>query len=402
MKRVLFLSAFTNPYSYNNNRVMGVAGIFQAKGWNVEIITTSFSHTYKKQYSEFIRDQKPLFSTHFIPVPSYKSNISIIRLFSHFVFALKTYFYLKRLINKYDLIYCTVPTNLAPYLVNRLAKENKVPNVIDIIDIWPESFYLLAGKLQCIFKVLSYPWLLISHSLYRSAVILVSASKKYAEFGQQFHKYKVNEYLLGVDKGFTKKLVAESLASLPFKMENEVWIAYGGSLGNSYDFDIILGALVELELQKIKYRFFFIGGGVLEDRIKNRIKEKELNATITGRLDYADYLKWLDNCDIAINSYKKGSLVGYSYKFSDYLATGCCILNNLPGETAELVEKYKLGINFGHNKNELASALRRLIEDQNLLSFYKSNVKKAVTNEFSKAVIMEKLYTSITNRLGFK
>lgn len=398
-KKLLLISAFTNPFLDNNNRVLGVASVFQEKGWDVEILTASFSHTYKKFYNEFIKDQKPLYETHFIAVPTYKSNVSVKRLISHFFFAIKTFFYLKRAISQYDLIYSTVPSNLAPYFANRMAKANNIPHVVDIIDIWPESFYVLAGKLQGVFKILSYPWKLISHSLYRNVSILIAASKRYAEFGQKFRSEKVNAYLLGVDTTKVQKLISESTHQLPQKKKGEVWITYGGSLGFSYDFDVILGALEILSQQNIPYSFFFIGGGELADHLQKIIHQKNIKATITGRIDYADYLKFLSSCDIAINSFKKGSLVGYSYKFNDYVATGCCVLNNLQGETSALIEEYRIGINFRHESSELALVMKQLILDTQLLSTIKNNINKVSGNELSKQKIFEELYNDITSKL---
>ncbi len=401
MKRILIVSAFTNPYLENNNRVISIAHLFKTKGWKVEILTANFNHPFKKYYTELHIQNEILFHTHFLSIPGYSKNLSIKRIISHLIFALRAYRYLKKN-NNYDLIYLTVPTNIAPYLIIRLVKKKSIFTVVDIIDIWPESFYVLTSKFRGLIKLLTYPWLKISHSVYRNASMLIAASKRYASFGQRFRTDKVYPFLLGVDKEKTESLISTSTIELPLKKDNEIWIAYGGSLGNSYDFDAILLAIENLHRENYSYRFFFIGGGVLEEQISNRIKKNKLNAFVTGRLNYPDYLKWLCQCDIAINSYKKGSLVGYSYKFNDYLATGCCVVNNLPGEIEDLIIRYDLGLNFDFNKKNLFITLKLLLDEPSKIEYFRKNVIKAIDQELSKKIIFEKLYRDIERRRNFE
>jgi len=394
-KKILILSAFVNPFIDNNNRVLSIANQFVKNNWSVDIITSDFSHTYKMFYRDFVTTE-PLFPVTFIHVIQYKKNLSLKRIISHLLFALKAYFYLKIRIQQYHLIYSTTPTNVAPYLISFLAKKSNIRHVVDIIDIWPESFYVLKNRNKWLYKILTFPWKGLSHSLYRRASILISSSKKYANFGQNFRSDDVRSYLLGVDLDKTKELISLSKLKLPIKADDEIWIAYGGSLGHSYDFDTIIESVTFFSNQKIKYMLIFIGGGVLENEIKEKIDEKGLNAIITGRIDYRDYLKWLSECEIAINSYKKDSFVGYSYKFSDYLAAGCCILNNLPGETADIVKKYNIGENFDYEENALKNLLYKLINNKQRINYYRSNTNHLASNELSKFKIMSALYYYIT------
>jgi glycosyltransferase involved in cell wall biosynthesis len=197
---------------------------------------------------------------------------------------------------------------------------------------------------------------------------------------------------LGVNVEQTKKLILESDLRID-KSNDEIWICYGGSLGNSYDFNSILNAIAYIHEKNVKYRMFFIGDGEKRDFIERIAFENTLNIEITGRVDYKDFLKYLSVCDIGINSFKKGTLVVHSYKFNDYIATNLFILNNIEGETSEMISKYKVGLNF--TENNLPEVLYEVCQNWDMYSNYKLNLDLLIKNELDSDTIYHKLAMDI-------
>ena len=56
-------------------------------------------------------------------------------------------------------------------------------------------------------------------------------------------------------------------------------------------------------------------------------------------------IKILGNCDFAFNMMKESVLVGLTIKSIDYFSMGLPIINNIKGDTWEIVRRYGAGVN---------------------------------------------------------
>lgn len=398
LKKVALVTPFVNPFSYSNSRVFSVADVLMKNELLPVIITADFDHNIKKKYLNPNGDT--LYETVLIKVPEYHRNLGILRVISHIVFAFKVKFFIKRNILNYHFVYCTAPTTLAPFFLSRLCKRHNVTFVLDVIDLWPESYLVFFKKFGLLFKVLSIPWSLIAKSTYRQSSLVVAESKEYARYVSIIRKDNVEGYYLGVNMKKYEELLKQSTITLPKKKVDEIWIAYGGALNNSYDFEVILTSFLHLQKQFSNIKLLFIGGGELESNIKDFIAKNNINALVSGIIPYPDYLKWLSNCDIAINSFRKNTVVAHSYKYNDYVASGCCVLNNLKGETWSSVEKYKIGLNFDYENNTLEKCLQKLLSKKELVKQCKANSKYLANNDLSKDYIYASLFNNINSLLS--
>jgi len=388
--KFFLVSLFVYTGEDDNIRINTVYDLLSDKH-DVTIITTNFNHRTKKKHN--IKNSKRKIV--FIDVPEYKRNIDFKRFFSHGVFAFRLYKFLKQSIEKPDKIYCILPTASSGYACYRYCKKNNIPLAIDIIDLWPESFVAIT-PLPKLFSILTYPWKKLSTFIYKNADYAFSESVEYSNYAERYRKKShVLPVYLGTDIDKYNKLIEISSIFIQ-KPENELWLAYGGGLGNSYDFEVILEALLKLKNNNYNnIKFWFIGGGIKQQYINDLITKNNLNATITGFLPYHDYLKYLTLCDIAINSFNRNTKVVHSYKFNDYILCGLAILNNLKGETYNFVEKYNIGINFDYENIKLYSVLKALIINREQIAQMKKNSKFVAENILNKKLI----YTEMINQL---
>lgn len=355
---------------------------------NVTIITSNFNHG-NKSLVEVKSNEKNETEIIRLPVPPYNKNISLRRIYSHLKFAIEVKKYLNKLKDKPDLIYCAMPTSSTAVIAGKYCKRHKVPFVIDVIDLWPDSLIPIV-KFKFLIKFLIFPWSLLTREGYKLANYISGESQKYTEVAQKVNPNVPHSYTyLGVNTQTTKDLINSSQI-MQIKPHDEIWIAYGGSLGNSYDFDVILEGLKELEYKNIKYKMWFIGGGEKEELIRHISQENNLNVEITGRIPYADLLKYLSFCDIAINSFKEETLVVHSYKFNDYVATGCYIMNNLTGETGEMINKYKIGCNF-NSRNFSNKLLSTITNWSSISKEIKYNINNLIAAQLETSTIYRKL-----------
>jgi len=286
------------------------------------------------------------------------------------------------------MLYCSMPTTTSALACYFFSKTNKVKFVIDVIDLWPDSLIVLA-PLASILKVIVYPWTFLTRYVYKNADVIIAESKKYLETAKFYNKTAKSHYFyLGTDVAKVESILKEqSKAHISNDKNDELYLCYGGNLGNSYDFDSIFLILVDLKKRGIKYKFYFIGDGVIRKDIEKKIEKYNVPAFITGRLNYDEYLLFLTNCDIAFNFFNKNTKVVHSYKFNDYLSAGLFVVNNLSGETWDMIDDYQLGINYNDNQDEFVS----LIISKEKLRVTKANSKKFALNVLNKKVVYEEL-----------
>jgi hypothetical protein len=137
-----------------------------------------------------------------------------------------------------------------------------------------------------------------------------------------------------------------------------------------------------------------VGDGVRHGEIYDYIKENGLNAEITGFLPYENLLGYLSYCDIAINIFRENTKVVYSYKFNDYVAMDCFVLNSLEGETAKMIEQYQVGKNFNFGEKSLPLVLKEVLENWEVYKQWRNNTYRLISEKLDK----DKIY-SVVNEI---
>lgn len=378
----VFVAAFNN-INIDNNRVLAIMNHVEGEK---TVFTADFYHGKKRYYYD---EEKTGNLQKLLHVPAYKKNLSIKRIWSHIVFARQLKQSLKSLPEKPDVIYCAMPTSTSAFVCAKYCKKNDVKFIIDVIDLWPDSLLpLIKGK--SLVKALLFPWSFLTRYAYRSADVIIGESEAYANEAKRFNKNaNVYSLYLGVDVKYIENVKRDNPVVL-CKSKNEIWICYAGSLGVSYDFVALLEAVKSIH-GKYSYKLWFIGDGVKRAEIENYIKEYGLNAEVTGFLPYNELLGYLFYCDIAVNIFRDNTKVVYSYKFNDYVAMHCFVLNSLEGETANMIEKYKVGRNFDFKEQTLTEVLTDTLAKWSFYSSWCDNATCLIDEKLDK----EKIYKTV-------
>lgn len=383
MSRIILVSAFTNIKSESNNRMLTIFN--QIEGDKMGL-TTDYNHSTKRYYDQGEANHEQQILLH---VPAYKSNISLKRIWSHLVFAKKVNDYLYSFNEKPAAIYCTMPTSSSAYVCAKYCKKHGVKFVIDVIDLWPDSLFPLV-KGEMLIKAVLYPWTYITRYAYKNADIIMGESVKYVNEAKIYNqKADVYPIYLGIDLTIINKVKLDKPVLLD-KPKDEIWIGYAGSLGNSYGFDALLDAVKSIH-RRYNYKLLIIGDGVRREEIKQYIKANGLNAEITGFLPYEQLLGYLSYCDIAVNIFRANTKVVYSYKFNDYVAMNCFVLNSLEGETADMVDKYQIGRNFNFTDRPLSTVLEDTLQHWDEYKGWTSHHQKLIDEKLDK----EKIYSIV-------
>lgn len=328
--------------------------------YNTVILTSDFNHVKKEPISE----KHPACT--YLTVPEYKKNISISRIYSHFVFAYKV----KRFLNQYkpDLIYVLIPTNLAAKYCNDYKKTNNVILIADIIDLWPESLPLKQLK-NTFFANVWRDW--------RNHCIS-NADHVYTECNLYQEKLK---NIINMDKVCTLHLfsnVSDNAKSEILNIINNkkkdsgktVKLAYLGSMNHIIDIDGICRVIKCFIDKGLQVELHAIGGGDSQDIFLTKVKETGCQIFFYGIIfDELEKVRILTPCDYALNMMKETSEVGLTIKSVDYLSMGLPLLNNIKGDTWNFVKEEHIGVNIG-NDNDWMNKLCSVVPRQKIVQFY--------------------------------
>lgn len=397
MKDILIISHFlSTSIEKGNDRFTYLADMIKSRNekFNVEIVTSSFSHDKKSQrdFSKY-KDIDTKYKLTMLYETNYNKNISIKRFYSHFTLGRSLNKYLKTR-KKPDIIYCAVPSLDIAYVASKYAKKNNIKFIIDIQDLWPEAFKMVFN-IPVISNVVFKPMEILANSIYKEADEIVAVSDTYVNRALNVNS-KVNNgksVFLGTELSYFDNIKKNSKIE---KNINEFWITYLGTLGHSYDLKIVMDALKIVKQKKIEnIKFVIMGDGPLEEEFKKYAEKLDIDVNFTGRLEYENMVDYLSNSDIAVNPITKGAAQSIINKVGDYAAAGIPVLNTQEClEYRKLVDEYKCGINCkNNNAKDLSEKIIYLYNNKLLREKLGENNRKLSEDKFDR----QKTYRKIVN-----
>lgn len=388
-KDILMVTQFTNlSGETGNSRFIDIISQIDKNKYDVELITSSFYHIKKQQRNMNIYENEPMdFRLKMIHEPGYKKNVSIKRFYSHYVMARNLKKYLRKRV-KPDVIYCSLPSLSVGKVIAKYAKMNNIKFIIDIQDLWPEAFMMVLN-LPIISNIIFHPFKISADFIYSCADEIIAVSETYSNRALKINK-KVNEALsiyLGTD--LTKFDRAAKTKTVKTKENNELWIAYIGTLGNSYDLITVIDALKKVQdLGYANLKLIIMGDGPLKSKFYEYSKRLNINSEFMGLLPYDEMVKILVNCDIAVNPIVKGAAQSIINKVADYAAAGLPVLNTQENlEYRNLIENYEIGFNcINQDSDDLAKKIVNLIINPVMMKKFGENNRKLAEEKFDRSV----------------
>ena len=387
-KKIMIIAHFCDYENENtNNRFNYIFNLLREK-YEIKLITSNFCHGTKKY-----RIDKKLKDIILLNEPKYEKNICLKRFYSHYIFSKNVKKYLENLQEKPDIIYCAVPSLDVAYEVGKYTKKNNIKFIIDIQDLWPEAFQMVF-KVPIISNIIFYPFKKKANKIYSMADYIIAVSETYLERGKKENICEGETIYLGTEKSLIDNIKKIDLA----KEEEEIWIAYVGTLGSSYDLNIIIEAISKLNsFLKEKVVFQVMGDGPLRENFEKFTKEKQIKAKFWGNLEYQHMIGVLKNCDIAVNPIKKNSAGSIINKVGDYAGVGLPVINTQENkEYRDLVEKYNIGFNSSNDDvDEIVKKIEKLINDKKMKKIMGKNNRRLFEEKFDRGQIYRNIFKLI-------
>ena len=365
------------------------------KGYEVDLITTTFQHWEKKQRDLESVDQKSYpFGIKFIYEPGYRKNIDLRRVRSHKIAAEN----LRKLLEKegdYDLIYAEIPPNDVALAAAEYAHRNKIPFVADVNDLWPEAMRMVFD-IPIVSDLLFYPLKRDAEKVYSLTSGVIGTSDEYRDrpfLNQKRDVLKETVYVGNEISVFDRE--AEQHADEVQKEEGTFWVTYAGTIGTSYDIRTMVLAAEELMKQgKTKIRFQILGDGPTREMLENLAKERKIqNVKFTGYVPYEQMAAYLVKSDVLINSFVRKAPQSIVTKIGDYLAAGKPMINTcMSPEFRKKVEQDGFGINIEpEDVRELVNAVEWMYENEAERNDMGNRARKIAEEQFDRPVSYGKI-----------
>ena len=370
------------------------------EGFEVDLITSSFQH-WDKAHRDTSRPcyQDLPYRVTFIDEPGYTKNLDLARIRSHRVAAKNLREHFERSAGAYDLVYAEIPPNDVARVCAEAADAQGIPFVADINDLWPEAMRMVVD-VPVVSDVAFYPFSRDAKRVYQLLSAAVGTSDEYAARPAkdrakpypQATVYVGND-LAAFDEG------ARIHADEVDKPEGELWVAYAGTLGASYDVATLIEAAALLERQRLArsaspaddrapalpaVRVKVLGDGPDREKLEARATELDAPVDFLGYTAYELMAAYLCASDIVVNSLVKSAAQSIVTKIGDYLASGNPMINT--GSSPEFRAKVSadgFGVNVeAEDAEALADAIAKLAGHPSLRKIMGSKARAVAESEF--------------------
>jgi glycosyltransferase involved in cell wall biosynthesis len=407
-------------------RYWSLARVLVARGHDVTWWTATWSHRRKaiRTAPLGIREDEG-FAVRLVATRPYDKNVSLARLASHKDFA-RTF---ERLANegvssgqlaRPDIILASLPPLESPEAGLRLARKLDATFILDVQDLWPETFErLLPGP--ALLRRLVAPLLLGNMAGRRQALVagadaLAATTATYAATAYAAapadtprHICPVGAYVdefprpphameqipapaaatSGEQPAVIQGLFGGGAAAGP------VECVYAGSLEAGQDIEILPAVARQLSAKGISATIHVAGTGRHEAMLKRAAAaEGSCRLVVHGLLPRRDYVALLGRCQAGLVCVKPESMVALPNKACDYAAAGLALVNSLPGELQAMLDRFGAGVAYtAGDAASLAAAIASLAADRKRLASMRQAARRMAERELDR----EKTYATFAD-----
>jgi glycosyltransferase involved in cell wall biosynthesis len=372
------------PGEPGNNRFLHLAS-YLANHHEVTLVTSSFNHFEKKHRETPICVNNLNFQL--INEPGYTSNVSIKRFFSHRVFVLnfKKWFLNKIASENFNLIYSAFPLIETNIFLGQVKSIFKFKLVVDVQDIWPESF---SAIFPLILKIPNFliPGKYKANKAFKAADLIIAVSKTYLD-----KAHKSNPLARGMVAYIGSDFNAIESSKGLLLDKKLVHFLYIGTLSHSYDIKTLLLAFERLLKEGVNFHLHIAGGGPDEKKLRFYMGS---NVTFYGYMQYSDICSLAKGVDIFINPIIKDSLATITNKLSDYISFNKPIVSSQKGDEVNALISMFGGVCY--ESRDVNSLIKALKEQAFVLKRNRTDFNEFIYENFDRRRIYARIERFIT------
>ena len=374
MKKAICISCS----DHYDHRLHIAAACLRDRGYDTTYITSDFDHTRKET---FVCSVEGCVQIHARP---YQKNLSFDRILSHRNFARDVFRYLENQPRQPDALVVLLPPNfLAHYGAKYKKRHPEVKLIFDIFDLWPETFP--GGKIKKLLAPVFKVWAALRDRNLGKADFVVTECEMFRN-------------LLRLPDE-TSKAVWLCADPLPMEIpqprlsDDVLELCYLGAINNVISIPDICGLIKELTPKK-PVTLHIIGKGERQQEFIDEATAAGAEVIFYGAVyDEQKKLGIMNRCHFGLNIMKSSVCVGLTMKSVDYFRFGLPIINNIPGDTRQLVEEKGIGVQL-EDREKLLS-----LTGEDCLRM-RSQVADMFAESFKKSVILGQYTDMLKQILG--
>lgn len=272
-----------------------------------------------------------------------------------------------------DVVIATSPQIFCGYAGVWYKRLRRVPLVIEIRDIWPESM----GAVGAHIPRFAY-WALekIEKTMYRACDRLVTVGEGYlerlAEKGVPREKMAI--VMNGTDLEVYRPMPKNEALLRTYGLDGKFVVSYIGTVGMACGLEVVLDAAEVLSHKERKGRkevvFVIVGDGAHRESLEAEAKRRGLeNVVFTGRQPKSSMPDWVNTSDVSLVHLKKTELFTTVMPSKIFESAGCKkpIIMGVDGYAKKLVMAAEAGMDMmPENAESLVDCVTRLAADPEL------------------------------------
>ncbi len=374
--KILFLTHYFPPESNAPaSRVYEMAKRWVADGHEVTVITcvpNCPDGVVHKGYRNRIRRQVEMVDgIRVIRVWTYiAANEGTLRRILNFVSFMLSAVWAGLFLKRHDVLIATSPQFFCGWAGVLLSKLRRIPFVLEIRDIWPESIAAVgAMSNRRVLALLEK----LEKRMYAAATHIVTVGEGYKRriVAKGVDANRITIITNGVDTElFSPRSVDENVRRR-HNLDHHFVCAYVGTLGMACGMDVAVRAgRILKEKGHSRIRLMLIGEGAMRHELEAEVRRYNLdNVILTGKLPREAIPSYLASVDACLVHLKKTDLFKtvLPSKIFEAAAMERPIVLGVEGDAAELVKDASAGICIEpENAEELVAAVLKLAQDNEL------------------------------------
>ncbi len=267
---------------------------------------------------------------------------------------------------KSDVMIATSPQFFAGWAGTIIRKIRRIPFVLEIRDIWPESIAAVGAiENPKILSVLESA----ERKLYRSSDRIVTVGEGYRDrlLERDVPAGKIDIIPNGVDTTMFTPRPGDPALRQRWALEGKFVCSYVGTIGLCAGLEVVLDAATQLKRQRREdIVFVLVGDGAQRAGLEQRVRQRGLdNVLFTGRQPKQDMPAWLAISDACLVHLKRRDVFRsvYPSKIFEAAAMQRPILLGVEGAAEALIRRAGAGLCFQpESPEQLITSLLQLVD----------------------------------------
>jgi len=395
MKRTDSVLIITERFYPEEFGINDLAQAWQAKGYEVAILTQAPSYPFDKVYEGY---RNKLFHTEkwegikiyrVFSLMGYKKCVflKVLNYLCYAFFASLVSLFIGKTYNRVFVYHIGPLTQAIPAVLIKKLFGKQIH--IWTLDIWPDSVYAYGFRGRAISRNLLD---LFVKTIYGNCETVFVSCRG---FTQKIHRYIPKTKILFSPQWAPDDLVFEDVTPHE-SLKGSFNFTFAGNIGKVQNLENVIRGFALAAKSNDQIKLNIIGDGSNLENLKHIVKEENIaNVYFWGKKPLKEMPRWFEASDVLIISLIDEPIFSLTVpaKFQAYLASGKPIFCVMKGEVAELVINNKIGfVSQPEDINDIKLGFEKFLNtSQNELKSFGSNMKSLLANEYDRYKIIEQM-----------